>query len=887
MTRSDIRHGVRRLFHLALRRPDVAHADASAELDSLVDERVDFLVARGMSPAAARAEAVRRLGSPIEDARARLRQSAEHRERHMRIAERWNELLQDIRFSVRTLRRSPGFAVTAILVTALGIGANTAAFSVADFVLLRPLPFAHPERLVKIWESPPGGYRLEPSPPNYHDWKAMATSYDAMAAYHPTAFNLTGQGEPERLSGIAVTADLLPLLGVKPALGRAFRNGESGTVILGYTLWQRSFAGDSAVVGRAAILDGAPFVVIGVMPAEFRFPNREIALYTPMSVQDLTSDQRGDNWFEVVARLRPGATLETARAEMSLIAKQLEKAFPEENEKIGASVLELRTEFNGQTRLLLVALCGAALCVLLLACANLAGLLIARSLARRKELDVRIALGAGRARLVRQLITESLVIAVIGGALGVVIAVVSVPLLSSLVPAALPTAAVPTIDLRILLFAGIVTVLTGLGIGVFPAVRATAQTTLGALREGARSGGGQRARLRSALVIAEVTVSVVLLVTGGLLMRALNRLHEIDPGFRAENVVTMRTALPIPPYDTTARRVQYYTQVLASVRALRGVENAAFVSGLPMLMSGGIWPVSLSAQPRTRGSGNNAALRYVTTGFFATMKIPVRRGRDVQETDAAGAPYVAVVSESFVKRYFPSEDPIGRRFQFAQSERTIVGVVGDVRTRGVEQAAEPQVYLPSAQVPDAGIIGYIPKDLAIRTVSSIAASSIVPAVRRIVHDVDPLQPISNVHTMTEIVADRTASRVVQVRVIGAFAALAFLLAAVGIHGLLAYTVSQRKHEFSVRMALGAQPIAIVNLVMRQGVLLAVCGVLPGLLLAYAAARAMSALLAGVSPGDTETFVAAGGLCLVMTLAGSLMPVWRAVHVEPASAFRSE
>ncbi|MDB4915855.1 MAG: hypothetical protein JWM95_3499 [Gemmatimonadetes bacterium] len=887
MTMRDIRVGVRRLFRLAVPRPDTAHRDADSELEALITERVEHLIARGASPDEARIRALERVGAPISDARAQLRHSAVRREKRIQAVERLDELLQDVRFTVRTLRRSPGFALTAILVTALGIGANTAAFSVADFVLLRPLPFADPGRLVKIWESPPGGYRLEPSAPNYRDWKAMATSFEAMGAYHPTAFNLTGRGEPQRLAGIAVTADLLPVLGVHAAFGRVFTDGEEGSVILSHALWQKSFGADRGVLGGTIILDGLPHVVIGVMPPDFRFPNRDIALWTPMSATDLASTQRGDNWFEVIGRLKRGITLKQAQSEMRLIARQLERAYPEDNANVGASVFALQSETNGQSRLLLLALCGAALCVLLLACANLAGLLIARSLARRREFDVRVALGAGRARLVRQLVTESLVISVCGGALGIVIAVVAVPLLASLVPATLPIAAVPSVDTRVLLFAALTTALTGLCIGVFPAVRATGQTNLSALREGSRAGGGQRARLRSALVVCEVALTVVLLVSGGLLMRALNRLHEVDPGFRPENVLTMRTALPIPPYDTTERRVQFYSRVLASVRALPGVESAAYVTGLPMAMTGGIWPVALAGQPRVRTGANSAALRFATPGYFSALRIPVRRGRDIEETDGADAPFVAVVSESFARKYFPGDDPLGKRFQFAQGERTVVGVVGDVRTRGLEQGAEPQVYLPSRQVADGAIIGYVPKDLVIRTAATISPTAIVPAVRRIVLEVDPLQPISSVRSMEEVVSERTASRVMQVRVIGAFAVLAFFLAAVGIHGLLAYTVSQRAHEFSVRMALGAQPGAIVGLVMRQGLGLAALGVLPGLGLAYGAGRAMSGLLAGISPGDATTFTAACGLCVIMTLAGSLLPVWRAVSVEPALAFRSE
>jgi predicted permease len=889
MNPREIRAEVRRLFRVAVSRPETARRDGDEELAAFIDARVERLVAHGMAPDAARAEAERRLGSTVEEARSRIEDSAEQRERRMRFSEEIDELLHDVRFTARTLLRSPGFALTAILVTALGIGANTAAFTVADFVLLRPLPFTEPDRLTKLWQSSPGGYdHGEVSAPIYHDWKAMTKSYDGMAAYHPTAFNLTGHGEPERVTGVAVTADLLPLLGVRPALGRAFAPAEDGTAILSHGLWLRTFGGDSSVIGSTVLLDGSPRVVIGVMPAEFRFPSREIALWTPMSVRELTDDDRSNDWFEVVGRLRRGVTIEQARSELKGIAARLDKAFPQGNDAVSASVFALRDEYSRQSRLLLIALCGAALCVLLLSCANLAGLLIARALARRRELDVRVALGAGRARLVRQLLTESLVIATIGGILGVGLAVASVPLLSRLVPTALPVAETPVMDMRVLLFAAVVTTLTGIGIGVFPAVRASGQADLSGLREGARSGGGQRVRLRSALVIAEVTTSVVLLVSAGLLMRALERVQDVDPGFRTEGVLTLRTALPMPPYDTTARRVQYYTQVLSAVRALPGVASAGFITGVPMSMTGGIHGVKIPGRTISRGPNNSASDRYVTPGYFSAMGIPMRAGRDIDETDGSNAPIVAVVSESFVRHFFPEGDAIGKRFEIDDKLRTIVGIAGDVRVRGPERTSEGQVYLSYKQVDDGDFIGYIPKDLVIRSsMPNTSPAALLPAVRAIVHRVDPLQPISNVRTMQEIVSDNTASRVVQVRVIGAFAVIAFLLAAVGIHGLLAYTVSQRKHEFSVRMALGAQRHAIVGLVMRQGIALAVGGVLPGLVLAYAAGRGMSALLAGIAPGDVETFVAAGVLCLLMTLAGSLLPVWRAVNVAPASAFRGE
>ncbi len=804
----------------------------------------------------------------------------------------WDVLRHDLRYTFRTLARSPGFALTAILVTALGIGANTAAFSVADFVLLRPLPFTDPSRLVKVWQRAVSGARFQVSPPNYRDYKSLNHSFSAMGAFHSISVNLVGQGEPERLNGVAFTAEVLPILGVQPMLGRAFseeeqRSGGDASVLLSYGLWKRNFGGDAAVLGRSVLLNGKPRVVVGVMAPDFHYPTNDAALWTLMPREELQNDERDNTWFEVIARLKPGVTVEQAGADVSVIADQLAQRYPKENDKVGAMLDSMRDGLSNQSRLMLVALSGASICVLLIACANLANLLIARALTRRRELDVRLALGAGRERLVRQLLTESLVISLFGGAIGVVIAVVSVPLLSQLVPNALPLASTPTVDVRVLVVAAIVSALTGIAFGVYPALRASGRGELGALREGSRSGGGRRAGMRSALVIVEVMASVVLLVTSGLLLRALSKVEQTDPGFRAQSVFTLRTSLPLPKYADNLPREQFYARVLDGVRALPGVRSAAYISFLPMAsFTGGIFGVSVGGPESNGADGRNASLRFATPGFFATMGIPLRLGRDIEETDVLDRPqHVAVVSESFAKQFFPDQNPIGKRFTIAPGNIEIVGVVGDVKVRGLERRSEPQMYLAYRQLAGGSFPFFAPKDLVIR--STAPDAQIVPAVRRVIHEADPTQPISNVESMAGVISDQTASRSVQVRVIVAFAVVAFFLAAVGIHGLLAFSVSQRKHEIGVRMALGAQQSAIVGMVMRQGALLAICGVIPGIAVAYAAGRAMQSLLFGVEPGDVATFAAAAGLCVIMTLAGSLLPVLRAVRVAPANVFRGE
>jgi predicted permease len=802
----------------------------------------------------------------------------------------WDILRQDLRYTARTLIRSPGFALTAILVTALGIGANTAAFSVVDFVLLRSLPYADPDRLMKLWQARDGNRRgtNQASPLVYREWKTASRSFESMGAWYSNAINLVGQGDPQRLESSVVTHDLLPILGVQPVMGRLFNaaeegEGATGPVVISYGVWQTQFGGDPAIIGRQIVLDGNPRLVIGVMPGNFHFPSREVALWRLMSAAEQSDDDVTNTYWEVIGRLRPGVTPEQANAEMALISRRLQERH-EEQEGIGVFVNKLQDEVSTQSRLLLFALVGAAACVLLIACANLANLLLARALARRKEMLVRTALGAGRERLVRQSMTESLVLAALGGALGVAVAYVALPLLTTLVPSTLPIAGSPSIDLRVLVFAALLTAVTGIAFGVLPAWRSAGQLDLTGIGHGARSGGGRRERARSALVVAEVMASVVLLISAGLLMRALLRLQSVDPGFKAESVLTLRTALTAPGYDTTARRAAFYREVLAGVRAIPGVSSAAYITSLPIAARGGIWPVVPDGQSLTRAQAQTASSRFVTPDYFTSMGIPLRRGRDVGDNDEINQPWIAVVSESFVKRYWPNEDPIGKRFKFPDSLRTVVGVVGDVRMRGPEQQSEPQVYLAYKQVLD-GQTFFNPKDLVIRT--SVPATTLIPAVRRIVGRVDPHQPISNVKTMLAIVSDVTAARSVQVRVLIAFAAIAFFLAAIGIHGLLSFTVSSRQHEIGVRMALGAQPGEIVRLILRQGIVLAAAGVLPGLAIAYAAGRAMQSLLAGVQPTDPVTFAAAGVLCVVMTLVGSLLPTLRAARVDPATAFRAE
>jgi len=807
----------------------------------------------------------------------------------------WDLLRQDLRHMARSHVRAPGLAVTAILVTALGIGANTAVFSITDQVLLRPLPYADSERLVKLWQHEPGYSRMELSPPNYLDWKRMSSSFEAMAAYYGFSMNLVGQGDPVSVETAVVQGDLFRILEIEPVMGRAIvaedeREGAPRAVVLSYSLWQGLFGGSRDVLGRTVRLDDRASTIVGVMPPDFHFPRRDTELWTSLQfTRDDSFEDRSNSYLQVLAKLRPGVSLDEARAEMELVTEELERAYPEENEKTRATVVSLRDEISVQARLLLSALFGASICVLLIACANLAHLLLGRGIERRKELTVRTALGAGRERLVRQLPTESLTLAVLGGVAGLVLASFSLPLLAQLAPANLPVAQKTTLDPRVLAFAALVTTFTGVAFGVLPAFRSSGGFEVKGLREGGRDGvGGRRQRLRSALVVGEVAVSVALLIASGLLVRALLKIQAIDPGFRTSDVVALQTPLSTSRYEKTERRAALYARVLSHVRSFPGVRSAAFTSFLPMVTQGGIWEVEIPGLPVGKDVPETASLRFATPDFFSTLGIPLRRGRDVAESDTLDAPLVAVVSESFARRYWPDQDPLGRSFGFAFAERTVVGVVGDIRVRGLERTSEPQVYLPYRQVQDQWLLGYAPKELVLRLEpGGMDRAPILAMVRKALHEADPELPLSEMRTLEDVIDAQTAPRLIQARVVGAFAALSILLSAVGIYGLLSFAVARRRAEIGLRMAFGARSSDILKMVFGEAVLLALLGSFLGVILGYAAARSLEALLAGVEPGDTLTYALTAAIALAMTIAGSLVPALRAVRFDPVRCIRAE
>jgi predicted permease len=790
------------------------------------------------------------------------------------IAVHFDVLRQDLTYAARTFRRLPGFTLTAIAVVALGVGANTAAFSLVDFVLLRPLPFPQPDALVKLWLQTDGYSYMEPSPAVYRDWKTTAKTVRGMGAYTSRGVNLVGEGAPLRLQSALVTPDLLPLIGVPAHLGSTITPENSGngtaTAVLSHAVWRDHFGSDPKVVGRAVRLNGGVHTIIGVMPADFLFPSRTIDLWTPLIFAPPDFEDRNDNYLEVVARLAPGVSFEQARAELATITARLNQQYPDPTGETGSYLMRLRDQMPSRTRVLVLALSGAALCILLLACANLASLLLARGAARSRELSIRTALGAGRDRLIRQLVTESIVLAVMGGLLGILLAHAGLPLLTALVPTSLPIQETPSIDLRVLAFAAVLIGLTGLGFGVLPALRSQTNVTA-------------KQRVRSALVVIEIAGSLVLLISSGLLMRAIWRIHSVDAGFRAENVTTMRTALPLPKYGKVAERERFYDRVLQEVRALPGIEAAAYIDGLPMEKTGGIWPVVVGGTNSIRTQENSASLRFATPGYFETMGIPLLAGRDIAESDTFERQHVAVVSESFAKRHWPGQNPLGRSFGFAFSERTVVGVAADVRVRGLEQSSEPQVYLSSAQVEDNSITGYVPQELVVRT--SLPLDGWLPSVRRIIAATDPEQPVSNVRPLAEILEGNTAPRRVQLRLLAVLAAIALLIGSVGVHGLLSFAVAQRTRELGIRRALGAQAGEIVTMIMGEGLRLVAIGTVLGVGVSLYVGRSLSALLFGVPPTDPQTIALAVAVCLITALLGCLRPALRAAQVDPMTALR--
>jgi predicted permease len=861
----------------ARRRHDTEFAE---ELHAHLDAHIADNLHAGMTPDEARRDALLKLGGLVPAAEA-------HRDRQgLPFVE---ATLQDFRYAWRTLRRSPGFTATAIAVIALGIAATVAAFTVLDYVLLRPLPFPQPDRIVRIYQSDlaRGVPRLEASPPNFTDWRAGSTSFSAMASFlFNNPMTLLGDGEPRQIDTAAFDADMLSVLGVQPLAGRGFTADDMkgnfvGVVLLRYDFAVTMFGSPSAALNRTITLDNRARTVVGVMPAGFTFPSRDPLVWVPMVPFDILGQSRTNLLLNVVARLRPGVSIGQAQSEMNVLASRLQRDYPKDNAGVSVSVVDLRDVVSPQARMLVWTVFAAAYCLLLIVCTNLTNLLLARAVARRQEMAVRAAIGAGSWRLMKQLLTESAVLAAAGGLLGSAIAMAAVPLVARIVPDVLPVSGAPAVDLRVLAFAVTTTIVTCLAVGVVPALRSSKTADVQALRARAGEPAG---RLRAALVLAEVATTVTLLVAGGLLVKAMWRVQSVDLGFQARGVLTLRTNLPFLKYPSYASRRNFYDRVLSETRSLPGVVSVGYTTGLPLVLGAGIMQITVPGVVEDPAQTPRASIRFVTPDYFATMGIPLRRGRFVDARDTATTAPAAVISEALARRLWPGQDPIGRQLVIYQDKRTVVGVAGDIVVRGLERTSEPQIYMSPEQLAPFGIF-YAPRDLVLRAAGD--AMALAPAIRKIVHDADPEQPITDLRLFDDIVTGQTASRRDQLTVLGLFAGVAFLLAAIGIHGLLSYTVQSRTREVGVRIALGAAPMAIARMFLRQGVVLGVIGVAAAMPLAYAAGHAMNTLLFGLSAGDPSVYLIAGAVALTMTIASSVMPAVRAAGIDPAITIRNE
>jgi putative ABC transport system permease protein len=804
-------------------------------------------------------------------------------------------LTEDVRYGARALRSKPGFVVVTILTLALGIGGTTAMFSVVNAVLLRPLPFPEADRLVMVWEDASGiGFpQNTPAPGNFQSWRSQVTLFEGMAAVDERAFNLTGHGEPEKVEGRGVTAGFFDVLGVAPALGRAFRSdedapGAGAVAILSDGLWRRRFGADPAVLGRALLLNGERFEIVGVMPRGFQFLEGYVGLWVPAARTAEEEASRNSHYLTVVGRLKAGVRPAEAQAEIERITSGIAADFPDQAAGLKAFVLPLRDQLTAAARRPLLVLSLATAAVLLIACANVAGLLLARAAARRREIAVRAALGAGRGRIVRQLLTENLLLAALAVPPGLVVALWSLTLLEPLVPSGLTLASRPEIDGAALACALAASLVTGLLFGLAPALHAATADLNEALKQGARgvSGPGPRG-WRSALVVAEVAATLVLLVGAGLLMQTLYRLRYADVGFRSERVLTFRTALPSPKYDVAEKRWAFYEDVLDRVAHLPGVVSAGYTTSVPLEWKGGTNGFVLEGVPREPGVSYDANHRQISRSYLQTMGVPLRRGRYFGSADRARTQPVAIVNETMARQYWGQEDVVGKRLRVGGSDEspwiTIVGVVGDVRQMGLDVAVKAEMYFPLEQAPDQP--WFTPRDLVVRT--AIEGTGLVPAVKREIQAVDPEQPVSNIRRMDEILDEEVAPRRLGAALIGIFAALAVTLAALGIYGLLSYFVEQHSGEIGVRLALGATGGDILRLVLRQGMTLALIGVGLGAALALAAGRLLSSLLYGVAAADAGTLGAAAALLTAMTVVACYLPARRATRVDPLVALRSE
>ena len=882
----------KRVFRLPLFRRTAAAVEEEFEFH--LDMRAGELIARGWEPESARAEARRQFGD-VTDAETYCRRTDERREKRIMRTDFWTELAQDVSYSLRSLRKAPGFALVAILTLALGIGANTAIFSVVRGILLRPLPFADPARVVMVASSVEGGKPFPyASPANIEDWRTMNRSFASFAAYSGHSAVITGSGDPQNLRGYDVSAGFFDMLGVAPVQGRLVFSPEEaafgGTkaVLVRESLWRTRFGADPGLVGKTLTLDNENYRVAGVVPDVSAWPATALIWFPYAYDPAKLSTSRGAVYISTVARLKPGMTLDAAANDMDALSQRLERDYPDYNKGLHAKVIPLQEFVTGSIRLPLLILLGGVAFVLLIACANVANLLLVRGVAREGELAVRTALGAGRGRLIRQLVTESMVLALAGGAAGLLMAIIGTKLLVAAAPHSIPRLGEIHVDGLVLTFTLVIATVTGALFGLVPAFRMVKPDIAKTLREGGRS-GGQRGRghtARRALVVAEVALSVMLLAGAGLLIRSFDALMAVDPGFRTEKSISFAVSLPNAKYAKPEQQAAFMTAMMERMHALSGVQTAGAGFGMPLTNFGFGFTFKISGRPPVKPSEEpDAQVRVATPDYFPTMGIRIVRGRGFTDADRAGAAKVLLLTEAGVKKFFPNEDPIGKHVTFGMGgpngplEGDIVGVVADVKGASLANAMRPQFWAVYDQWPmsNMNVILHTTRD----------PQAVVADARAAIKQLDPGLAVDQVKTLDAVLAESVAEPRFYMVLLTAFAVVAIALSAIGIYGVIAYLVGQRARELGIRIALGASPTRVVRMVVREGVAMVAVGIGVGLGGALALTQLMGALLFSVKSTDPVTYVTVAVLLASVALVASFVPALRAAQVDPALAMRAD
>ena len=876
----------------ALRGREAVINDIDREMRAHVDLQTEANVRAGMSPVEARDEAMRSFGN---------RNRALDAAYDVKGGGVFETITQDVRYGARMLAKHKAFTAIAVITLALGIGANTAIFSVVNELLLRPLPYRDPAGIVMLWEvSPEGRHQNTTSRANYRAWKTQSSSFAEAAAFSDQRFNLSGAGEPEQISVQMATPEFFKVLGVEPLLGRTFSADDEGAgkeriAVLSYSLWQRHFGGQTNIVGQPITLNGNTFTIIGVMPASFQFhikqrsgTGRPAELWTLLPMPVGPGANEHGRFLSVVARLKNGVTPEQAGAELKTIHARLSEQEPQFSKNYTAEVLPLREQFFGNVRRPLWLMLGAVGFVLLIACANVANLLLSQATSREKEIALRSALGARRARITRQLLTESLLLALLGSVLGLGLAWLGIKALIAISPRDLISFQTVGLNVPVLLWTLGISVLTGIIFGLAPALHISRLNLNDTLKEGGKSESAQASGsrcLRSALVVTEIALAMVLLASAGLLIKSFARLQQVDRGFNTDKILTMVVPLLDAKYSQDPQCIAFFVQTLDRVRALPGVRSAGMINFLPLyggLGSGTDFKIEGRPEPPP-GQGPSCDVRSVDAGYFPTMGIPLLRGRNFSDLEQKEARHVILINDALARKYFPNEDPIGKRLDVDMFDERfwapIVGVVGNVRYDSLIDESPPAVYFPH---PD---LTYSFMTLVIRTDGE--PSAIAPAVQRQIRLLDPNQPISDVRTMDQVMSEWVSRSRFNTLLLGLFAGLATLLSAVGIFGVMNYSVALRTRELGLRLAIGAQPRQVLLLVLRQGLLLTIFGVVLGLAAAFALTRLLSGLLFGVDAVDVSTFTTISFLLVIVSLLACYLPARRAMRIDPLQALRYE